>query len=180
MFDEFHFLDDMAKLTSCAAGHPVKYSQTKSLACVMRHYYVYAGRVYSGSAIRGGEDNTQRLSFIDAATGRLMVRDTTTYDLVTDLTGTIELHYHCNECDPVFYESNDSWDGMGMSGMEPRCSWLATFDKGVLMNVESHCETRDDIRKKLIEMARPPLPDDDRVVKRELELRRDRRKNPLF
>jgi hypothetical protein len=55
-----------------------------------------------------------------------------------------------------------------------QCYMSAKYKKGVedgvMVKVYPHCQTRDDVRRELEKSADGPLPDDDQIVARHLEL----------
>jgi hypothetical protein len=132
----------------------------------MKHYYVYGGIFYAPN------DNYGRLSkfMVHPNADTLIARSEETYFRAFDVDGMVSVYTTCDQCQPVFYENHIGWQG-DISSMSPWVQWVLTVQSGVIVKKESdRSESRDDVRAKLLSMGLPPLPDEDRVVKRELEL----------
>lgn len=173
-FDEFHFIGSDAVQVSCAAGHPQREGlQTKDLDNLMRHFYVFGGSVYEASS----PFETSAIPFshntYNVEGDRLVEVCRTTYQLSTAIDGPITMYTTCQECVPIFYEDRNSWRG-DIGSQQPWSQWIVTFDHGKLINVRSdRCETREGVRTKLRDMGVLALPDEDRVVQREIALWRE-------
>jgi hypothetical protein len=88
-----------------------------------------------------------------------------------NLTGTVGVYTYCPQCTPVYFEGEArGWRG-DLSHMSPRCQWLIVLDRGSVTAVHQNgCETREQTRQKLRENGQVPIPDDDRAVKKEIEI----------
>lgn len=169
-FDEFHFVGEAAKLVSCAADHvqsgPL---QTKDLDSTNRHYYVFEGRAYMGPSMLD-DAATSTITTTYSVEGENLVSTTReVLQFAVSLDGAVTMYTTCDQCEPVFFEDHDSWQG-DIGHKSPWCQWVAHFDYGKLVRVDrDRCETRDEVRAKLSATGVSVIPDDDRVVKRELE-----------
>lgn len=173
MFDEFHFLGSTSELVTCAAGHPQRGGlQTKDLECLMSHFYVLDSNVFEGlSGVNEGRTKVEHR----VENGELVIAQTSRYIPALRLDGGFSIYTHCDECEPVFYESEHAFRG-GIDKSQPWCQWIVVIQKGKLIEVQKdRCETREDVKAKMGRVGCAPLPDNDRMVKRELELwRKDR------
>ena len=173
-FDEFHFVGSDANLVTCAAGHPQFGGlQTKDLDCTMSHFYVFERLLYeSPSPLSGGE--TRRSVGHLVENGELVEVVRTRYIPAPRIDGGVTLYTTCMECEPVFFESEHAF--RDISRAQPWCQWIAVFHRGKLVEVQKdRCETRDDVKAKMGRIGSAPLPEGDRVARRELELWRKER-----
>jgi hypothetical protein len=180
MYDCFFAKDDVsADLFRCGEGHALRDSdemQTKDLRCDLDHYYVVDRRLFV--LRRGGETSNHQRQQIVVTDGALRI--TTTEIAVADpYSGEVCLYASCTLCDPICFEYGESevasWGGR-LNHSEPRTRWTATFEHGQLATVQPiGCETREDVRQKLLlREGLTVLPDDDRVVKKHIALLRER------
>jgi len=170
MFDSFFVLDDQsAAKFLCAAGHPQKgvELQSKSLECNMDSYFIYEGQLYVSA--RYEHEHIEKAYVITDA--GLAATQTTTYKRY-GINRTIECYSQCYACDPVVFEGDHLFGGR-VSERSPDVEFEVSFVDGRLNEVrQSKCESRDEIRQKLLKEGLEVLPDDDRIAKRHLELLR--------
>lgn len=161
MYDDLTLFETDARV-SCAAGHPVRELQTKSLDSNMDHYYILDGRLYVVARDRDEEVvlKTRRgTNDVYRVYEARMER--------TDLTKTITAYNPCRECTPVFTLSDMS-HFMSNSRLEENHPWTELeikFVKGQLKSVtKTKCETRDQLRAKLARGGSALLADDEPEV----------------
>ena len=165
MYDDLHLTGMTADAAKCAHGHSLSDFQTKSLECNLNSYYVHSGRLYLMTRNEG------RRPFANARFEEIGKELKITYSSVcksVDHTGEVLVHASCETCEPVYFE-NESGFMSGVDSRSPWCEFALFFKGGVLENVEPvRVESRDEVREKLLKAAQFPLPDDDRIVQREL------------
>jgi hypothetical protein len=170
MFDSIYVIDEQtAAKFLCAAGHPQRNVelQTKSLECNMDSYYVHEGQLYE-YVRREGARAKSVYAVTDAG---LTVTETRTFKRY-GINRVIVCYSQCYTCDPVVFESEHSFGGR-VSERSPRVEFTVSFKDGLLVDVQQHhCETRDEIRAKLLKEGVEVLPDDDRIAKKHIELMR--------
>ena len=169
MFDSIYVIDDQtAAKFLCAAGHPQNNVelQTKSLECNMDDYFVYEGQLYVNS--RREREAKSEYAVTDAGLSITRTALAKRYGI----NRTLVCYSQCHTCDPVVFESEHSFAGR-VSERSPRVEFEVSFVDGRLAEVRPHnCETRDEIRSKLLKEGVEVLPDDDRIAKKHLELLR--------
>ena len=181
MFDYVRFLGSTSAKVVCAAGHPQWEAQTKDLEGQMAHYKVYDDQVYADKDVVDLDlDDPNVRTVYSVEDDRLVVVTDVRYPKADHVHGSVCVYTSCDACEPVFHEEGHHTWGGGLGSAKPWCEWVLTFEHGKLVNVEpTRCETRDDVRVKLGASGCIPLPDDDRVVKKELGKWREAHKRPL-
>jgi hypothetical protein len=170
MFDDVTMLGGQAARTPCAQGHPQRRFQTKDFDPLMDHYIFFEGRLYRESSdSRCGEPlipPTMRDGDL------VLTRES--HATPVSFSGKVVVYTHCEECDPVYCEVSDHWNG----GIVERPVWIEyelELKDGLLVGIVPIVLTsREELRTKLIGEGQPVLPDDDRVVRRHRELSRAR------
>jgi hypothetical protein len=141
----------------CAAGHPASGElATKDFDCGLDHCYVFEGQLYRHERTDEPEPLTPQ---IDGDT-LLLARSEVAKKV--DFTGTVDCHTHCEACDPVVFEREDT---DRVDHRHVWCEWNVVFDHGRLTRVEPvRLETREQLRTQMARDGVGVLPDDDRIV----------------
>ena len=150
----------------CAAGHRLEDLQTKDLECDLTTYHLVGGRLYGSGERRPTRENHEHV-----ATPEVLTIRSTTQVPHCPLTTTLRAYTHCNQCRPVLMAKNRAgmaWDMIDQR--EPWCEYALTFQQGQLVSVEPvRVESREDIRKELIEQGQLVLEDSNPVAVRHFE-----------
>lgn len=160
-FDRIVFHGKSAERLCCAEGHSqVRLEfQTKDLDCGFHGYHVMDDRLFQ---LLGHES----LEFGITADGRFE-RVSTCYGDQSKLTDCAVVYRSCKQCIPVVAAS--SW---GTQGHEPWIEYRCLFREGTLVDVTvEKLESRDDVRRKLIENGTHVFDDDDYMAKQFFEER---------
>ena len=173
LFDSVYILDNFALKVTCGEGHPQNGElQTKDLDCGMCAYYI------SGSMIFGPEeeviDKRPIYRFEDNA---LVITSRPRYLRPTIEATEIIVYGNCTDCDPVVYcGSANSFRG-NVDTREPWFEYRLSINDGRVVDVRKIvAETREDLRKKMLESGLDVLPDSDRVAAKTIEQARNRRR----
>jgi hypothetical protein len=160
MYDTLRFLDDA--VPRCAAGHPIPELQTKDLACELRVYSVYGGRLYRPSTSR---TVSSRLN----DDGRLVLTEARLADPAA-LSIDLRAYGHCPECRPVLFLGERAWHGDYVRERHPWCEWRFVFRDGVLEGTDAvHVESRPDVADALRREGLEVLGDDERLARLHFE-----------
>ena len=167
MFDNVILLGESAGLVRCAHGHAQEDLQTKSLESLLDDYYVYERVLYR--ARRTAEQRVVKPRQLEEGKLKLRFeRDASCFAY----TGEVVAYTHCNECDPIVYESTSSFAGRVCD----RRLWVEyelDFRDGRLAKaVALSAKTREETRDQMLRDGVAVLPDEDRVVRRHLEMLR--------
>lgn len=174
----------------CRDGHPLTDLQTKDLAEAMQSY-VLGHDVEDPSAVRLYGPARKNLS----VTHGLVVDDCGDYETTIPFgveaegaprrkyglaennrsfypcrnhTGSIVCSATCSKCIPIFFESTSRWDN-GLGRRETFFEAELWLEKGLLSRVVVVGPSRDEQRAQMLKDGVGVLPDDDRLVKREIQ-----------
>lgn len=167
-FDDIEFLNGAPR---CPEGHDVSRLQSKDLDQCMSQFYVFDGRLYAATN-RGRFQSKEAKSETRTSSvvrGRLCITHERMYEADTR-TATFVAYSQCDACKPVYYLSTRgvSFRSDGpLAEARPWQEFRIEVRKGVIRSIGTDgCETRDDVRKRLLEScpADHVLADDDKLV----------------
>jgi hypothetical protein len=159
---------------TCRDGHPQNAElQTKDLGQDMEQYMIGRGlevgaplRLYGPAA----KVTEHRVELTLAGPAHLVEVRRTKFPLST-FTGTLLVYTHCDDCLPVFFERPGGFWG-NIDKREVFVELDLTFQNGKLVKVDAEQTrnvSREQLRVQMLKDGVAVLPDDDRLVKREIE-----------
>lgn len=167
MYDTLYILEKSS--LKCACGHEINRFQTKDLDNMLNEYYLFKNkRLY---CVEKDYSKLDRPNEYTLEKDNLIIIYKSKCNFVS-FSGKINAYSECRQCKPICYR-HKTWAHDYVDHMYPWIEYCLIFEKGIVKDIEV---VRADTREQLKKSVSGCLPDNNRIVKKHLELLNKRTK----